>query len=783
MKKTTIFLLCLLTVLCCITLAACNLKKPETDSSGGTAKTWPSATYLSDSEKYTAGGSITNTRTFDDNSVGVWVNGATASNVNTYVSQLTQAGWTQVEGSPADTAEKTTYGFQKAGDNFDISVTFFKSEQTSNTTTPYNYNLQISFGDDGSGYISNPNTNPGGTNTPAWYTSAMAELNNKSFSVFNQPWADEGIAGTIYESAYVEIISDAILVKFRAQNQSAWTNIEYYSYVNNEWKITTYNVSSSSWGEQDTAAWESVSDKWNAFENAVFIAYASKYNSAKAKSSDGSIVIDGKTCTKHDLTATADGETFGSVYYMWNDILVGSDYYLNAGHIRMNEVRSISAITAFSMSPASTEPSATGLATPVVSIDEDGTASWAAVTNASGYKYKINNGTEQTAPSNRSVSLTDGQSIVVKAVGDGTTYTDSGWSASQTYTAVVVTSTWPTSTTLAAYGFGGLSQPTGSTLSTVADGTSEGQPFITMAISNGTDAMFGSLSSNLYNAGASYGYAAAGGMEQKATVDALKVTTSDLKVFHGFKPTATANLYYFATVEYFVTATTDEQSNPIAANTLVIFLSKLEVTPGAAHECNGNHTDVDDDGYCDDCGEYVGSGENDPSYGDYINLPAKFTITYNTNTTGETKTLTKDGDKLYWRVVSEYEDRDRLAIKQADDTYKIYERDNKSGGTWDTSYVPEYNNVFFALEALDDNFVIYAQKEINEIAPSGTGSGTVAGMTCNIYHYVDGPYTYSYSVYSGLVFKAVEQNSSAITNFEVTAYSTTADLSGANYQL
>ncbi len=84
---------------------------------------------------------------------------------------------------------------------------------------------------------------------------------------------------------------------------------------------------------------------------------------------------------------------------------------------------------------ASTQPSSpTALATPTVTIDANGVASWSAVPNASGYKYKIDNGTEQTATA-LSVQLTNGQSIQVKAVGDGTNYTDSLYSAAQTYTA------------------------------------------------------------------------------------------------------------------------------------------------------------------------------------------------------------------------------------------------------------------------------------------------------------------------------------------------------------
>ncbi|MCH5142625.1 MAG: hypothetical protein J1G07_02800 [Clostridiales bacterium] len=74
------------------------------------------------------------------------------------------------------------------------------------------------------------------------------------------------------------------------------------------------------------------------------------------------------------------------------------------------------------------------LSTPVVSISEDGLASWTAIDNASGYAYKLDAG-EATNTDSTSVQLADGQSITVKAVGDGTNYTDSAWSAAKTYNA------------------------------------------------------------------------------------------------------------------------------------------------------------------------------------------------------------------------------------------------------------------------------------------------------------------------------------------------------------
>ena len=80
---------------------------------------------------------------------------------------------------------------------------------------------------------------------------------------------------------------------------------------------------------------------------------------------------------------------------------------------------------------------ASALAAPTVTISEDGKASWNEIANASGYLFKINGGAEQTAEK-REVQLEDGQSIAVKAKGDGVSYTDSEWSKTETYTAPVV---------------------------------------------------------------------------------------------------------------------------------------------------------------------------------------------------------------------------------------------------------------------------------------------------------------------------------------------------------
>ncbi len=75
---------------------------------------------------------------------------------------------------------------------------------------------------------------------------------------------------------------------------------------------------------------------------------------------------------------------------------------------------------------------ATRLGTPFVSISDSGLASWNSVSGALGYTYKINGGTERNTTAT-SVQLAEGQSIVVKAVGDGVLYSDSNYSNSQTF--------------------------------------------------------------------------------------------------------------------------------------------------------------------------------------------------------------------------------------------------------------------------------------------------------------------------------------------------------------
>lgn len=73
------------------------------------------------------------------------------------------------------------------------------------------------------------------------------------------------------------------------------------------------------------------------------------------------------------------------------------------------------------------------VSTPVLSISDTGLVSWNAVEHATSYLYKINNGANQST-TDLSVQLSLGDTIVVKAMGDGT-YGSSEWSEAISYLA------------------------------------------------------------------------------------------------------------------------------------------------------------------------------------------------------------------------------------------------------------------------------------------------------------------------------------------------------------
>ena len=77
---------------------------------------------------------------------------------------------------------------------------------------------------------------------------------------------------------------------------------------------------------------------------------------------------------------------------------------------------------------------------PTVTISNDGVASWNKVENASGYLCKIN-GVEIPLTTELSVTLSDGDEISVKAIGNGEKYIDSEYTEAETYILKIVLAT------------------------------------------------------------------------------------------------------------------------------------------------------------------------------------------------------------------------------------------------------------------------------------------------------------------------------------------------------
>ena len=76
------------------------------------------------------------------------------------------------------------------------------------------------------------------------------------------------------------------------------------------------------------------------------------------------------------------------------------------------------------------QPTPTKLATPVVRVDNTGLVSWTDIPNASGYKVSVN-GT--VFDYSIQISLLDGETVKVKALGDGINFSDGNWSSPVTY--------------------------------------------------------------------------------------------------------------------------------------------------------------------------------------------------------------------------------------------------------------------------------------------------------------------------------------------------------------
>lgn len=80
------------------------------------------------------------------------------------------------------------------------------------------------------------------------------------------------------------------------------------------------------------------------------------------------------------------------------------------------------------------------LGTPQVTVSASGVASWGGIDNAQSYIYTINNGAEMTT-SDRTVRLTQNQTIRVKAVNSSSEYADSDFSQPVTYVSGAVQAT------------------------------------------------------------------------------------------------------------------------------------------------------------------------------------------------------------------------------------------------------------------------------------------------------------------------------------------------------
>ena len=87
------------------------------------------------------------------------------------------------------------------------------------------------------------------------------------------------------------------------------------------------------------------------------------------------------------------------------------------------------------------KPTAKRLSTPIVTISDDGVASWDALEGAVSYSIAI--GTDEQYDEYRQTAtrfqLSDGDTVKVKAIGNGTTTTDSHYSKGKTYIAILPT--------------------------------------------------------------------------------------------------------------------------------------------------------------------------------------------------------------------------------------------------------------------------------------------------------------------------------------------------------
>lgn len=146
MKKLFALLLALTMVL---TLAACgdNGKTPSDDSGKG-GKAWPASDYMPDGIAYAGGGKIV--VIVDDVAGGhmIYINGATKSDFDTYVSQLESAG---ISGKVTD-LDEGVYIYGGTKDSFFANLDFCgdkvktTADKVNGKMVDVEYNLLISLG-------------------------------------------------------------------------------------------------------------------------------------------------------------------------------------------------------------------------------------------------------------------------------------------------------------------------------------------------------------------------------------------------------------------------------------------------------------------------------------------------------------------------------------------------------------------------------------------------------------------------------------------------------------
>ena len=146
---------------------------------------------------------------------------------------------------------------------------------------------------------------------------------------------------------------------------------------------------------------------WNTIENAIYYKFQIDEENERTTTALSIQLKDGQTIK---VKAVGDGTNY-----------LDSEYTLEIKYIAKTEP----------------EKNPIKLSTPIITINENGLVSWNAIENASNYIYQINNNDEQIT-SNLYVQLQDGQTIKVKALGDGINYVDSEYSTNLTYTTPVI---------------------------------------------------------------------------------------------------------------------------------------------------------------------------------------------------------------------------------------------------------------------------------------------------------------------------------------------------------